>query len=342
MILIPKELYVGLQVRSANGNVVSADGGKHVALGFVSYKNHEGKVQHQESFDKWRDKDIPRMCYDNNPTTGFSVAGSVTRWSTSNKLIRVEDPRGFQFEIPVENFIDIIRECTIKQGIILDEMVIGWEDKVRLYKVGSDNYNLGIDNFELKGTANVSIKDIKIGSKIRLNNGKTVEYIGAWHSLVEEGWRDETALVLLKNFSIPRTVSTARYFYYKENGVIEKSKSLVVKRIIEEGHGDIKKAENELLAHIEDTRKYKTLTLYANEEITSKGLQNSYYGNDADKVKEIYNKYNLNDRGNNYLGVDDYRGYARDDVYAISDKPIKQDFVENLVKEIKDKAYLKV
>ncbi len=160
MLIIPDELYIGLQIRQANGNIKSADGGKNVALGFASYKNEKGEMQHP-SLEQWRDKDIPRMCYDNTPTTGMSVAGSVRRWSTSNKCIRVEDPRGFQLEISIENFIEIIRDCALDKGVIQDEMVWGWDTGVKLIKVGSKDYDIGVENFNIKMSKSISLKDIR-------------------------------------------------------------------------------------------------------------------------------------------------------------------------------------
>lgn len=49
---------------------------------------------------------------------GFKIVGYRSRYSTSNKLLEVEDPRGFRLEISVENLIEIVKHTTIKKGII--------------------------------------------------------------------------------------------------------------------------------------------------------------------------------------------------------------------------------
>lgn len=53
---------------------------------------------------------------DNVPLTGFKIAGYAQRWSTSNKLFRIEDPRGFQLEISVQNFIELAQQVVIDKG----------------------------------------------------------------------------------------------------------------------------------------------------------------------------------------------------------------------------------
>lgn len=59
----------------------------------------------------------PRIL-DNVPQTGFKLMKSVTRYSTSNKLWRVLDPRGFMLEISTQNLEDILLEGKIEKGLI--------------------------------------------------------------------------------------------------------------------------------------------------------------------------------------------------------------------------------
>lgn len=55
---------------------------------------------------------------DNTPTTGFYVGSSVSRWSTSNKLFRVKDPRGFTVEIPTDNLATLLHHTTVVKGVV--------------------------------------------------------------------------------------------------------------------------------------------------------------------------------------------------------------------------------
>lgn len=63
---------------------------------------------------------IQPAIWDNEPRTGFKILTSVSRYSTSNKLWRVLDPRGIQFEISTAAFEDIVLQCTIVKGEILE------------------------------------------------------------------------------------------------------------------------------------------------------------------------------------------------------------------------------
>jgi hypothetical protein len=65
----------------------------------------------------------PPQVWDNKPMTGFKVLESVSRWSTSNKLWRIQDPRGAVFEISTDTFEKIVMDATIIKGTIDAECV---------------------------------------------------------------------------------------------------------------------------------------------------------------------------------------------------------------------------
>lgn len=62
--------------------------------------------------------DLAPRIIDNVPTVGFTITGSVGRVSTSNKLWRVLDPRGFELEISTSCFEDLILNGDILLGVI--------------------------------------------------------------------------------------------------------------------------------------------------------------------------------------------------------------------------------
>lgn len=325
MFVIPNELYVGLQIRKTKGNVISADGGKNVALGFASYKNEKGEIQHP-SLEQWRDKDIPRMCYDNTPTIGMSVAGSVKRWSTSNKCIRVEDPRGFQLEITIENFIEIIRNCTLNKGVIRDEMVWGWDGStVKLIKVGSEDYNTGIENFNVKMSASISLKDIKPGYIVRLKNGKVGKYLGAWYIIVDDYSNKFVGDILSHNLS--RLTMTKRHYLIDTGSDIIYSPSIVIKKIEKSDEEDISSIKSYLEEKIKKTMKYSYSRSLADREVS---LLNVGWGDS--RIKSIYVKHNLTENGWNLLGEDEIPYSWKKLVFA-SDKKLTRNDLEILVKK---------
>lgn len=82
--------------------------------------------------DSWRDKKIPAKTVKNEPLHGFEIVDFATRYTTSNKLIRVKDPRGFELEISVENLIELVSKpsSVVVGGKFSEPLVWGREDNL--------------------------------------------------------------------------------------------------------------------------------------------------------------------------------------------------------------------
>ena len=63
----------------------------------------------------------PRI-WENEPLTGFMIVDTVNRYR-GNKLFKVLDPRGIQFEVTVASLFEIIQHGTITKGRIMDTCV---------------------------------------------------------------------------------------------------------------------------------------------------------------------------------------------------------------------------
>ncbi len=114
--------YSGLQ----SGARIEKQGTDYVLIGEkvewiqgASYPHHRRTVQVCELL-----KFQPQI-WDNLPTDGFKITKSVTRSSTSNKLWRVMDPRGVEFEISTGAFENLLMDVTIIKGVIQEKCV--WE-----------------------------------------------------------------------------------------------------------------------------------------------------------------------------------------------------------------------
>jgi hypothetical protein len=74
------------------------------------------------SYDrKIADEVAPRI-WENVPTTGFKIIDTVNRYR-GNKLFKVLDPRGIEFEITVQSLFHLLQEGTVSNGIIQDPCV---------------------------------------------------------------------------------------------------------------------------------------------------------------------------------------------------------------------------
>lgn len=60
--------------------------------------------------------------WDNVPMEGFKIIDTVNRYR-GNKLFKVWDPRGIEFEITVQSLYHLLQEGTVRNGVILDACV---------------------------------------------------------------------------------------------------------------------------------------------------------------------------------------------------------------------------
>lgn len=117
---------------------------------------------------------------DNTPTKGFYVGSSASRWSTSNKLFRVKDPRGFTVEIPTDNLATLLHHTTVINGVVQEECVWGREGNNHiLLPVNSEPYLTTLDQMDTLENKLISIKDLKIADWVKFfDNEYEYYYLG--------------------------------------------------------------------------------------------------------------------------------------------------------------------
>jgi hypothetical protein len=113
-------------------------------------------------------KDKSGNIIDNTPTKNIYVGCSVSRWSTSNKLFRVTDPRGFTIEIPTDNLATLLHHTTVVKGVIQEECVWG-KDGIShiLLPINSEPYRLSREQQNVLDNKLISVKDIKVGDWVK-------------------------------------------------------------------------------------------------------------------------------------------------------------------------------
>lgn len=117
--------------------------------------------------------------FDNFPASGFRIVGSVSRWSTSNKLIQVEDPRGFVVEIPTGNLTTLLKHTTVEEGEIKEECIWGKEGNNHiLLSINSNIYQKSYNQTQ-QNKEKVSLTKLKIGQTVKFNvEDKEYIYLG--------------------------------------------------------------------------------------------------------------------------------------------------------------------
>lgn len=124
---------------------------------------------------------------DNSPIEGFYVGSSVSRWSTSNKLFRVKDPRGFTVEIPTDNLATLLHHTTVVNGVVQECCVWGREGNSHiLLPINSEPYLITLDQMDTLENKLISIKDLKVGDWVKFFNDDNEYYYagkmkGTWN-----------------------------------------------------------------------------------------------------------------------------------------------------------------
>lgn len=139
----------------------------------VEYKKDDkGNIERDENnrYITTRDEYVKgeEFIADNTPTTGFYVGSSVSRWSTSNKLFRVKDPRNFTVEIPTDNLATLLHHTTVVKGVVQEACVWGREGNNHiLLPVNSEPYLITLDQMDTLSNKLISVKDLKVGDWVK-------------------------------------------------------------------------------------------------------------------------------------------------------------------------------
>lgn len=189
MIYTPEKFLVGFQRRvNSHGHTLDTDRDNEYILGFATYKDTKGQIRQELTWNNWKHEENPVLTFDNTLTTGFKLVGQENRssWTSSGKSVFcVEDPRGFILQIGSGNLIEIIKQCTIKNGVIQQKCVWSW-DRTTLLLVpeGTDLYKEGIESFALK-SKKVALNELKPGYKVRLQTGEIGTWLGSLWAITE-------------------------------------------------------------------------------------------------------------------------------------------------------------
>ena len=189
-IFIPKRINVGYQNRSDTYT------GK---LAYVIYYDEKGKLRKEASWNSWRDDKIPNDELDNIPTEGFVLnkkAGDYsTGWDHRHAYCRVYDPRGFEFEITIENLLYILENANCIKGKGLEgEFIYGWDGKdLVLMPVESPDYKeISEFNKIIHNNECIKAKDLIIGATYLTKDNENWIYMGKFDVYDKYGnWKNK-------------------------------------------------------------------------------------------------------------------------------------------------------
>ncbi|PPD55567.1 MAG: hypothetical protein CTY12_00900 [Methylotenera sp.] len=173
-LFIPQKIKVGFQKRSDTFTG---------QLAYVIYYDEKNKLRKEKSWEGWRDNSIEPLELDNNPRNGYLFNKGVKRsheWFGSGRsMIRVHDPRDFEFEISVDNLIGILMHSDVSKRDIVEECVFAWwGTDLILLPTNSEEYQQSVE-YTKRQSDKVSTKDLKIGTRYQKKKSDDImTYIG--------------------------------------------------------------------------------------------------------------------------------------------------------------------
>ena len=185
-IYIPKKIKVGYQNRYDTYTK---------KLAYVIYYDEKNKLRKETSWNNWRDEKIEPDDFDNEPTRGFVLNKKVGDYSGDwgnhrQAYCRIYDPRGFEFEITINNLLYILENCDCLKGKGLDgEFVYGWDRKdLILIPVDSPDYKeIKTRTDKIQNGTKFKGKDLIIGATYLTKNNEQWIYMGRfdkWEKLI--------------------------------------------------------------------------------------------------------------------------------------------------------------
>lgn len=183
-LFIPQKLKVGFQKREDTYT------GK---LAYVICYDEQGKLRKEYSWEGWRDKKIEPQEYGNEPTSGFVINKDIQRYnwshfSSGRSMIRIYDPRGFEFEISPNNLTHILMHTDCLRRGLEGNFVYSWSGKdLVLLSEKSEEYVNSIKFTELK-SKKVTAAELKEGYSYITKKQETWIYLGKFDYHHRDVW----------------------------------------------------------------------------------------------------------------------------------------------------------
>ena len=234
---LPQKIKVGYQKRSDTYTG---------QLAYVIYYDSKGKLRKEASWENWRNKEIEPNEFENNPIEGFvlnkKVGDYVCDWNHRKAYTRVYDPRGFEFEITVENLLYILENTSSIKGKGLEgEFVYVWDgtELILMPTCSPDFKSIMEYNKVLQSNKKFNSKNLIIGATYRTKNNGEVVYIGrypVYDDVYEFDGKEFTSYRKLCNYCQKEekeyrkyVPSSGRYYYGHYEPLYKEKKGVVGK-----------------------------------------------------------------------------------------------------------------
>ena len=285
-LFIPKKMKAGFQYRKDTFT------GK---LSYIIYFDEKNKLRKEKSWLSWCNSKIDAVDFDNTPTSGFVINKDIQRYgghfNYGRSMIRVYDPRGFEFEISVSNLSLILSCSDISKNEIFGEMVYGVVGKdLFLIPFNSQEY-IESQKFTKLVNTKMSTRDLVIGKTYLYKDNNLSNY-----ELVYLGYYNynDYALRHIDILSYNKNKKKKHIYLERElrdNVIKEKYVTENINKLYD-SENDIDNNIDQLVNNYLNSTHYKGIS-FKYEDINVKDFFNSFLSKykdhrDSDKIPFLY------------------------------------------------------
>lgn len=243
---------------------------------------------------RWADGSETREVITNEYRSGFKILGIVSRYSTSNKVFEIMHPLGFRFQIYSDNFEDILLNCNIHKGEIMNEIRLGYYGSIKLVYKGSDFENeFLVEESDKKAmkTSKFNLKDLQVGKVYKIGHksryyGNVMKYIGKYRYIVfkRKNENDEIHIVIMfRHIFLSALINEE---YYSPHSIYD---SWEKPKVIRELNDDTYQFEESFNEKFGDIKNY--LQEQTSDNLSSKYRTEYYMIENDDVMDMVRNKF---------------------------------------------------
>lgn len=176
MLFIPEKLKIGFQKRED-----TFDG----KLSYIIYYDEKGKLRKEKSWNDWREHSLSYLEIENkpfkHPTLNKSIQRNSYHFGSGRNMLRVYDPRGFEYEITTDNLLGIMNYNDVIKNELQGEYIYAFDNgNLFLIPVNSEQYKEALKMTESAKTK-IRKKDLEPGNTYLTKSGKRCIYIGKYN-----------------------------------------------------------------------------------------------------------------------------------------------------------------
>lgn len=145
-------------------------------LAYIIYYDNKGVLRKEKSWNSWRNIDLGDDEFKNEPIEGFilnkHVGGYKSHWNVRQSYCRIYDPRGFEFEITIENLLFILdwTDCIKGKGLI-GKFVYSWVGtELVLLPECTEEYKESLSASKKLQKKNFKLSDLIPGTVYKVNS----------------------------------------------------------------------------------------------------------------------------------------------------------------------------